>query len=103
MTSRSRGRRDSDTNGGGLLLFFGQADLALLSIDYHLPFCDALGLDYSWYKVSSVQKMAGTFRPLERGVKLVALALSGMGQTTSKFPLRNWGDKSTVWNRGKPL
>jgi len=24
-------------------------------------------------------------------------------QTASKFPLRNWGDKSTVWNRGKPL
>jgi len=24
-------------------------------------------------------------------------------QTASKFPLRNWGDKSTVWNRCKPL
>jgi hypothetical protein len=27
----------------------------------------------------------------------------GGGQTASKFPLRNWGDKSTFWNRGKPL
>jgi len=24
-------------------------------------------------------------------------------QTASKFPLRNWGDKSTGWHRRKPL
>ncbi len=27
----------------------------------------------------------------------------GVEQTASKFPLRNWGDKPTVWNRCKPL
>jgi hypothetical protein len=34
---------------------------------HHLWYCDALGLDRSWYKAPSSQKTAGTFRSLERG------------------------------------
>jgi hypothetical protein len=41
---------------------------------------------------------------LHMGVVEAPLCNSGLSvQTASKFPLRNWGDKSTVQNREKPL
>jgi len=36
---------------------------------HHRLVCDALGLDSSWYAVPLAKKAAGTFRPLERGLK----------------------------------
>ena len=36
---------------------------------HYLLLCDALGLDSSWYAVPLAKKAAGTFRPLERGLK----------------------------------
>jgi hypothetical protein len=64
-----------------VLALFTQVALVQLWIDeqevvqfsgvqpHHLLVCDALGLDASWYAVPSASKTAGTFRPLERGVK----------------------------------
>jgi hypothetical protein len=48
----------------------------------HRLVCDALGLDSSWYAVPLAQKTAGTFRPLERGVKGKRIRKYPLGHTT---------------------